>query len=134
MIRQVFATAFVVVVSLTLAPPLHAQNPNSQKPKRNANQVPETGQDDPGAAPDARFDRSPETLTFVTLPNGTVMAQLDESFMEASTVTIGADGALTFEHFTGLKRAENTVRGLSADGLLRARPLPLLYLINKDKE
>lgn len=135
MFRTLITATFVVAVSLALAAPVDAQNPNSQKPKKNANQVPETGQDDPGAPPDSRFERSPETLTFTTLPDGTVMAQLDESFMEATTVTIGADGALKFEHFAGLKRAENVARGLTADGLLPSRPLPLLlYLGYEDKE
>ena len=67
------------------------------------------------------------------------MAQLDESFMEATTVTIGADGNLTFDHFTGLANAEAAVRrspnvARPPDGLLRARTLPLLCPIYPDKE
>src|SRR5258705_5522297 len=98
MIRQIVTMMFAVAVSLAIAAPLHAQNPNSQRPKKNANQVPETGQDDPNVAPDSQFDRSPETLTFITLADGTVMAQLDESFMETSTLSIGAHGPLAYEH------------------------------------
>lgn len=126
MVRHSLLTAFALAISFALAAPAHAQNPNSQKPKKQANQVPETGQDDPDVVTDGRFERSPETLTFTTLADGTVMAELDESFMEASTVTLGADGSLTFEHFTGLKRAENAVRGFTPEGLLRARPLSFI--------
>ena len=135
MFRNLITATFIVAVSLALAAPVDAQNPNSQKPKKNANQVPETGQDDPSAPPDSQFDRAPETVTVTTLPDGTVMAQLDESFMEATTVTIAADGALKYEHFSGLKRAANVANGLTPDGLLRSRPLPfLLYLSYEDKE
>ena len=134
MIRSRLWTAFAIAAALAIAAPTYAQNPNSEKPKKNANQVPETGQDDPAAAPDSRFNRSPETLTFTTLADGTVVAHLDESFMEASTVTIGADGTLRFEHVTGLKRAAQAVGGLTPDGLLRSRPLPLLLFLGYEEK
>lgn len=125
MIRQV-TTACAVAVSLAIATPLFAQNPNSQKPKKHANQVPETGQNDP--APDDALERVIANVPVSVRADGTLVAELDDSFMEATTVTIGADGALNYEHFSGLKHASFAVQGIQANGLLRTRALRLPYV------
>lgn len=125
MIRQV-TTAFTVAVTLAIASPLYAQNPNSQKPKKQANQVPETGPNHP--EPDAALERVIANVPVSVRADGTIVAELDDSFMEATTVTIGADGALNYEHFSGLKQASFAVQGIQANGLLRTRALRLPYV------
>jgi hypothetical protein len=50
------------------------------------------------AALDRQFGKKAEGVTFSNLPGGGVAARLDDSFMEAMTVTRGADGSLTFGH------------------------------------
>jgi hypothetical protein len=51
-----------------------------------------------GAALEAQFGKRADGTTVTYLPNGTVAAQLGDSFMEAIAVTRGADGSLTFSH------------------------------------
>ena len=64
------------------------------------------------AALEQQFGKRAEGITLTYLPNGAVAAQLDDSFMEAITVTRGADGTLQFSHTTGLDQAS---RAVSAD-------------------
>jgi len=133
-VRSTALAVAVSLVSFAAASPLFAQdNQNNQnhppKAKKTPNQVPETGEDDPAADAGASlFERVPENLPVTVRADGTVMIQLDESYMEASTVTLGADGELTFAHYTGLARASQ------AAALLPARPLPLLFPILEEKE
>src|SRR5262245_13412251 len=105
-------TTMVVAASLAAASPLYAQHQNNQgnaqRERRQPNQVPDTGRDDPALAP-SQFERSPENLPVTVLADGTVMIQLDDSYMEVSTVRIGADGGLVFEHFTGVAKASEAV-------------------------
>ena len=127
MIRQV-TTALGIAVSLAIASPLYAQNPNSQKPKKQANQVPETGQNDPAPATDDTFERVVANVPVSVRADGTLVAELDDTFMEATTVSIGANGVLHYEHFSGLKHASFAVQGLQANGMLRTRALRLPYV------
>ena len=47
-----------------------------------------------------------------------LVAELSDAFDEAMTVTVGADGALTFGHRTGLANANRAMQ------LLPSRPFP----------
>jgi len=132
----VVRAAIAVVVALMFAGDAPAQssqaNPNAQKPKKQANQVPETGPNDPDpddAASDP-FERAIDNIKYTVRDDGTVLGELDSSFMEATTVSIAADGTLKFEHFNGLERAEAAVRqqamqSRSSLPLLPSRPWPL---------
>ena len=133
MSRHIVRAAIAVAVALIFASPTLAQssqaNPNAQKPKKQANQVPETGPNDPEPTIDT-FDRAIDNIKYTVLADGTVIGELDESFMEATTVSIAADGTLKFEHFTGLERAEAALRQQAIEAppslpLLPSRPFPL---------
>jgi hypothetical protein len=112
-------------------------NPNAQKPKKQANQVPETGPNDPDLTPDT-LERAMDNVKITVRADGTVVAELDDSFLEASTVTIAADGSLQFEHFAGLDRAEAAVKRHAMQApalpLLPARPWPLWTPISEKQE
>jgi hypothetical protein len=140
--RYLVPAAFAVVLSLVVASPLHAQssqaNPNSQKPKKQANQVPEAGPNDP--VPDSPFERAIDNVQVTVRPDGTIVAELDDSFLEASTVSIASDGSLQYEHFTGVANAEAAVKrqAMAASphvGLLPSRPIPFVFpVFLEDKE
>jgi hypothetical protein len=138
----VVRAAIAVAVALMFASPSLAQssqaNPNAQKPRKQANQVPETGPNDPDPDPSAEpLERAVGNIQVTVRPDGTVVAELDDSFMEASTVTIAADGSLQFEHFTGLDRAEAAVKRQAiqaAPPLLPARFWPLWTPTFEEKE
>ena len=142
MVRLMVRTAIAVAVAVLFASPSLAQssqaNPNAQKPRKQVNQVPETGPNDPEPASD-QFERAIDDINVTVRTDGTVVAELPDSFMEASTVTIAADGSLKFEHFTGLDRAEAAVRRQAAEASqtlapLPARPWPLTFGIIGEKE
>jgi len=128
--RIVRSTTFVVAVSLATASPLFAQNNQNNPPKvrKLPNQVPETGQNDTTTETTSPFERVPENLPITVREDGTVMIELDESYMEASIVHVGSDGAMTIEHVAGLARASK------AAALLPARPFPLLFPLLEEKE
>lgn len=113
-------------------------NVNAQQPKerKHPNQVPETGPNAPAPDPDGRFDRVIDAVQVTVRADGTIVAELDESFMEASTATIEADGSFRFDHYTGLERAAEAVRRELREGPrpLAARTLPLAFPILEDKE
>jgi len=98
-------------------------NANAQdKTKKHANQVPDSGLDEPQAAPaPAPFERVIEAVPVKVRPDGTVVAELDDSFMEAATVTVGPGGTLIFGHDAGLDRAGRAMR------LLPSRVLPAFF-------
>ena len=84
-------------------------NPNAPgQQKRRANQVPDTGLDDTAAPAELAVDRT-MNLPVTVHANGMLSAQLDETFMEASTVMVRADGTLEFQYFTGLDHARIAV-------------------------
>jgi hypothetical protein len=139
----VVRAAIAIAVALMFASPTLAQssqaNPNAQKPKKQVNQVPETGPNDPDPDPNpGAFDRAFDNVKVTVRADGTVVAELDDSFMEASTVSIAADGSLQFEHFIGLDRAEAAVRRHASEAavlpLLPARPWPLWTPIFEKQE
>ena len=61
------------------------------------------------ASLEQQFGKRSEGITVFYLPNGAVGAQLNESFMEAMTVTRRPDGSLQFGHVTGLDQASRAV-------------------------
>jgi hypothetical protein len=61
------------------------------------------------AALEQQFGKRVEGVTITYLPNGAVAAQLDDSFMEAITITRHPDGSLQFGHVTGLDEASRAV-------------------------
>lgn len=61
------------------------------------------------AAIEQQFGKRAEGVTLKFHADGTVQAELDESFMEAITVTRRADGSLKFGHTTGLASASRAV-------------------------
>ncbi len=93
-----------------------------KKEKRAPNQVVETGHNDGAGQPsspeasaaaaaaiDQQFGKRIEGVSLTVHPDGTLQATLDESFMEATTVTRTADGVLQFGHITGLTNASRAV-------------------------
>lgn len=115
-------------VSIALASPVYAQNPNSQKPKKTANQVPDLGIDEPTPAQqDGQFQRVVETVPVTVRRDGTIIAELSEAFDEAITVSIAADGTMTFGHAKGVANANKEMQ------LLPSRPLfPQFFLEKQD--
>jgi hypothetical protein len=138
----VVRAAIAIAVALMFASPSLAQssqaNPNAQKPKKQANQVPETGPNDPNPDPADTLERAIDNVKITVLADGTVMAELDDSFLEASTVTIAPDGSLQIEHFAGLDRAEAAVKRHAMEApalpLLPSRPWPLWTPISEKQE
>jgi hypothetical protein len=97
-------------------------SPNAQNnTRKNGNQVPDSGLDAPQQDQGSSFERVISAVPVRVRPDGTVVAELDDAFMEATTVTIGANGRLILQHFTGLDRAERAAR------LLPSRVLPPLF-------
>jgi hypothetical protein len=122
------------VLTLAVSTLAHAQsaqaNPNAPgQQKKHANQVPDRGLDQPEADASATpFERVIENVPVRVRADGTIIAELDESFMEAVTVTVAADGTLQFGHNAGVASANRAMR------LLPARPLPQIFPIVEDKE
>lgn len=111
-------------LALALSATTFAQNPDAPgqaREKRGPNQVVDTGRGDaqkPVSAEDAasaaadlerQFGKRAEGIAVTVYPDGTLGAALDESFMEAMTVTRAADGSLQFGHVTGLANASAAV-------------------------
>jgi hypothetical protein len=113
------AVIFVGVFTLIfgVAAPAHAQqgqaNANAQqkKQKHQPNQVPDSGsgQSEPLAA-DTTFERAVDNVPVTVRGDGTIVVELNDSFMEAQTASIGADGSVHYDHITGLQRAADFVR------------------------
>ena len=67
------------------------------------------------ASLEQQFGKRSEGITVFYLPNGAVGAQLNESFMEAMTVTRRPDGSLQFGHVTGLDQATREVKAETSE-------------------
>ena len=120
--------ALTLGVSIAIAGPAYAQNPNSQKPKKTANQVPDSGADAPDTPQDGAFERVVETVPVAVRADGTVVAELSDAFDEAITVTLSADGTLIFGHQKGLANANRAMQ------LLPSRPLLPLFFPTLEKQ
>jgi hypothetical protein len=131
MVRIVLACALTIAVASVASAQSSQANDRAQqaKTKKHANQVPDSGFDQPDADPGAdQFERVIENVPVRVRADGTVVAELDDSFMEAMTLTVAADGTLTFGHHAGLATANRAMR------LLPARVLPPLFPILEEKE
>jgi hypothetical protein len=131
------------VLALGVASFAGAQSPQSgpnarqSREKRHSNQVPDTGgSPEQDAAPaTGAFDRVVENVVVRVGADGMRAAELDDSFMEAVTVSQGTDGSLAFSHFTGLATAARAVSASAATPrTLTSRPLPALFPILEEKE
>ena len=141
MLRSAWRGVVACGVVLAFATVAQAQAPqaneNAQgKVKKRANQVPETGDNDSGeaAAADSTFDKATD-IAVTTRSNGTLVAVLDASFMEAETVALRPDGTLEFSHFTGLDRAIRAViQETFATGKSAPRRVKPLITVLEEKE
>ena len=109
------AVTFAYAAAVNAQPP---QSPPGQAKKQVPHQTPDHGDSDAArdltpeeqAMVDRLFGKNENGVTLTQLANGGVRADLDDSFMEAMTVTVGADGALQFAHVTGLAKAADAVK------------------------
>jgi len=133
------ACALTLAVSAIASAQSAQANPNAQqkKEKRQPNQVPDNGLGDADAAtvPTTQFDRAVEAVPVTVRADGAIVVELNDSFMEAATVTVDPTGSLRFDHFTGVDRASRFVGGQlsNASALLPARILPLAFPIYEVK-
>lgn len=141
MFKQGWRSVVVCGIALAFASAARAQSPQANdhaqdKVKKHANQVPETGvgDTDEASAADTTFEKA-TNVTVTTRSNGTLSAALDDSFMEAETVTRRADGTLEFRHFTGLDRAIRAVlQQTFGGGPKGAKPAKSLFPVLEEKE
>jgi hypothetical protein len=112
-------------------------NAQQKKEKRHPNQVPDNGVGDTEAAPTATtpFDRAVDTVPVTVRADGTIVIELNDSFMEAATATIDAAGSLRFADVGGLDQAAAVVlrQPSTTSTLLPARSLPLAYPVYEVK-
>ena len=125
--RTHVCTSAIAVFALAFATTAYAQAPQTppgQAKKQAPSQTVDHGTSDAGrdltpaeaAAVDQLFGKNASGVSFTLLPNGIVRADLDESFMDAMTVTVGADGRLAFGEVKGLANAERQIKGATVDG------------------
>lgn len=85
-------------------------------------QTTDRGIDDAGSLPPGQEkklgERNIEAVTVTQLPNGVILAQLDESFEDAIVVTRDADGTLRYTCIHGLPAAGKHVNTLHAPVLV----------------
>ena len=94
--RQAVIFLGVLALVMGVAASAHAQqgqgNANAQqkKQKRQPNQVPESGSGQSEAlAADTTFKRAVDSVPVTVRGDGTIVVELNDSFMEAQTATIG---------------------------------------------
>jgi hypothetical protein len=126
--RKAIPTLLVCVFAASAA---FAQSPQAnanaeQNQRKQINQVPDLGTNDPTPSP--VFERAVDSVPVTVRADGTMVAQLDDTFMEAVTVSVGANGTLQYQHFTGLETASRAVR------ILPSRPLPPFFPILEERE
>jgi hypothetical protein len=131
-IRLGVMCALVIGVAATANAQSDQANANRQQPKkekRQANQVPDNGAGEATAqAADNTFERVVSAVPVTVRGDGTIFVELNDSFMEAETATVGADGSLHYAHVTGMDRASALVRAQSAKAsLLPSRALPVVF-------
>lgn len=134
MMRMVIRLGVMCALAVGIAATANAQSDQgngnrqqSKKEKRQPNQVPDSGQAAADAA-DNTFERVVSSVPVTVRGDGTTVVELNDSFMEAETATIGADGSLHYDHVTGLDRASALVRAQSAKAsLLPSRALPVVF-------
>jgi len=68
------------------------------------------------------LDRNPDGLKTTYLPDGTVMVELTEDFMEVSVIKINPDGSKSVECVSGMKAAEESLKAHSAGAKADSAP------------
>jgi len=128
MIRRAIPTllACVFAASAALAQSPQGNANAEQNQRKQINQVPDLGTNDPTPSP--IFERAVESVPVTVRADGTMVAQLDDTFMEAVTVSVDGDGTLHYQHFTGLETASRAVR------VLPSRALPSFFPILEERE
>ena len=134
MMQTVIRLGVICALAVGVAATANAQaehgSSNRQQPrkeKRQPNQVPDNGTGQAAAA-DQTFERAVSSVPVTVRGDGTIFVELNDSFMEAETATIGADGSVHYDHVTGLDRASALVRAQSAKAsLLPSRALPVVF-------
>jgi hypothetical protein len=124
---QATLVAFVMTLCLGAGTGAFAQTARigkAEKEKAPAGQKAETddktgkaNQDEPDALTEAMkkmFDRPTEGLKTTYLPNGAVMVELTQEFMEVSVIKINPDGSKSVECVTGMKAAEESLKARGA--------------------
>jgi hypothetical protein len=114
----VCANALVTLAFATTTYGQPPQTPPGQAKKRAPSQTVDHGTSDANrdltpeeeAAVDQQFGKNLNGARLNVLPNGIVRIDLDESFMEAMTATIDAEGSLTFGEVRGLAAANESVK------------------------
>jgi hypothetical protein len=139
-------TGVLCALALAFAGSVFAQPPGQLK--KAPNQVAPSGQHDDPAPPQTgrareatpeetaaleaalqSFGKRAEGATFTILDNGMVRAELDDSFMEAMTVTVMPDGSLKYGHakVAARKAVEKTGKSVqkttTADAKKQAAPV-----------
>ena len=134
--RQAVVFLGVLALVMGVAASAHAQqgqgNTNAQqkKQKRQPNQVPESGSDQSEAlAADTTFERAVDSVPVTVRGDGTTVVELNDSFMEAQTATIGPDGSVHYDHITGLQRASEVMQRQAPHGstLLPSRAVRVAF-------
>ena len=143
MLQAVMRFGALCVLAIGVAAPAYAQqgpgNANAQqrRERRQPNQVPDNGAGQSDATgSDNTFERVVNNVPVTVRADGTIVVELDDSFMEAQTATIEADGSLRYDHVTGLDRAAAFVRRQAAPPVslvLPSRALPLIFPIYEVK-
>jgi hypothetical protein len=103
------------------------QTPPGQAKKRVPHQTVDRGDNDAArdltpeedADVQRQFGKNESGVVLTALADGTVAAKLDESYMEALTITRADDGSLQFGHTTGPENAARAVK--SAGGTAAAK-------------
>src|SRR5262245_25667921 len=106
MMHTVIRLGVICALAVGVAATANAQsdqgNSNKQQPKkekRQPNQVPDNGTGQAAAeAADQTFERAVSSVPVTVRGDGTIFVELNDSFMEAETATIGADGSLHYDH------------------------------------
>ena len=139
MIHAITRIGVACALTLGVVATAHAQsvqaNANAQQ-KKEKRRPADLRQSDQPTAPVSVLpaDRPVDAIPVEFIGNGLV-AHLDESFMEAVTVTRQDDGTLRVDHILGSREAAAFVEQQHATGghVLPARILPTAYLIYEVK-
>jgi hypothetical protein len=131
--------ALAITLSLGAGTDVFAQKVHTGKPKdakaQEARQQPaddaqtgrleQTTKDEDDALNEAMkklLDRNPDGLKTTYLPDGTVMMELTEDFMEVSVIKINPDGSKSVECVSGMKAAEELLKAQGAGAKADSAP------------
>ena len=109
------------VTALSLAAITTSSAQQSDNARRQPKQTHDKGIDDelPPGQQKKIGERNTAGITILTRPDGTLVAQLDESFHDAIVATRRADGEIVYTCLHGLPAAEGKIK---AHGPVKAKP------------